>query len=325
MPMAKWIFTHSDGDGICSGALALAANPDAKVFFTHPFGLLEDLENADSHDTAIICDIAISEDKVTQILNKFSDINSHGNLIYIDHHPLPNSVPAESIPGTVIHNAFSSASELTYVFFSGKLVWPLDRVAICGAIADYMDDTPTINQLLRGWDKRAVYFETGVLVQGLEGHKRDHDFKRSVVYHLAAGLPPSLHDGLLKSALENSKREEEFIRELRGKVQVYGDVAYVLDVAFSLGKAAIYAKASAGTIVGLAGERRKGFVDISIRTDEESIDLNKILRQISIRFCGSGGGHPQAAGARIPEENFSKFIEELSRVVKESLKDMGRQ
>lgn len=318
--MTKWIFTHSDGDGICSGALALAAISDAKVFFTHPVGLLEDLDNIELGDTVIICDIALSESNLNQILHRFSEISRSGKLIYIDHHPLPEYLSVEFIPGIVIHDIRSSSSELTYRFFGGELEWPIDRVAIYGAISDYMDDTPVISQLLSGWDKRAIYFEVGVLVQGLEGHKRDHDLKRSVVSHLSRGLPPSLHDALLKSALENAKREEEIIRELRGHINVYGEVAYVLNVPFSLGKAALYARALADKIIGVAGEARKGFIDISVRTCEKNIDLNKILRKIALKLGGSGGGHPQAAGARIREESFLKFIEELNEAVREILK-----
>ncbi|MEM2029165.1 MAG: DHH family phosphoesterase, partial [Candidatus Bathyarchaeia archaeon] len=63
-------------------------------------------------------------------------------------------------------------------------------------------------------------------------------------------------------------------------------------------------------------EERKGFIDMSLRTCEKGIDLNSILRRISLKFGGSGGGHPQAAGARIPKENFPKFIEELDIAVK---------
>ncbi|MEM1515244.1 MAG: DHHA1 domain-containing protein [Candidatus Bathyarchaeia archaeon] len=318
--MVKWIFTHSDGDSICSGVLALAANPDAKIFFTHPVGLLEDLNNVSSGDTTIICDIALSESNLNQILDRFSVINGSGRLIYIDHHPLPEWLSAKSIPGIVVHDIKSSSSELTYKFFEEELSWPMDRVAIYGAISDYMDDTPIISWLLRGWDKRAIYFEVGVLVQGLEGHKRNHDFKRTIVSHLSQGLPPSLHNILLKSALENARREEEIIRELRGRINVYGEVAYVLNVSFSLGKAALYSRALADKIIGVAGEARRGFIDMSIRTCEKNIDLNKILRKIALRLGGSGGGHPQAAGARIPEENFLKFIKSLNEAVRESLR-----
>ncbi|MBS7624248.1 MAG: DHHA1 domain-containing protein [Candidatus Bathyarchaeia archaeon] len=314
--MVKWVFTHSDGDGVCSGALALAANPDARVFFTHPSGLLEDLENVRVGDSIVICDIALPEDKLTDVLTRFSEIAKYGELIYIDHHPLPETITPKDIPGKVLHAIGSSASELAYVFFQERLAHTISRVAIYGAISDYMDRTPTISMLLQSWDKRTIYFETGVLVQGLESFKRDHDFKRKIVSHLAANNPPSLCVELLEAAIENTKRENEIIRSLGNYIKVYGNIAYAINVPFSLGKTAIYVRALANTPVGLAGEERRGFIDMSLRTCEESIDLNSILRRISPKLGGSGGGHREAAGARVPKENFQKFIEELDKALK---------
>lgn len=314
--MVKWIFTHGDGDGVCAGALALAANPDAKVFFTHPAGLLEDLENVKDGDSAIICDISLPEDNLAVILKRFSEINGSGGLIYVDHHPLPENLQPENIPGKVIHSVGSSASELTYTLFQEKLTWLMSRVAIYGAVSDYLDNTPIISALLCRWDKRTIYFETGVLVQGLEGFRRDHEFKRKLVFHLASCQPPSLHPVLLEAALENTRREDEIIRSLSSYIKVYGAIAYALNVPFSAGKTATYVRALANTLVGVAGEERKGFIDMSLRTCEKGVDLNSILRHISLKFGGSGGGHPQAAGARIPKENFTKFIEELDMAVK---------
>lgn len=314
--MAIWIFTHSDGDGVCAGALALAANHGARVFFTHPYGLLGDLEVVGAGDRVIICDIALSEDKLPAILERFSAISRNGELIYIDHHPLPEGLAIRDIPGRIVHNVGSSASELAYIIFREGLSDRMSRVAIYGAIADYLDETPVISRLLCDWDKRTIYLETGILVQGLEGRKRAHDFKREVVAHLAGGQPPSMHKGLLESALESTRREEEAVQMIGGYLQVHDNIAYVLDFPFSLGKTAIYARALAGAVVGLAGERRKGFIDMSLRTCREDIDLNRILRQIAPRLGGSGGGHPLAAGARVPEENFKPFLEELSKAIK---------
>lgn len=318
-PMTAWIFTHGDGDGICAGALALAANPDAHVFFTHPYGLLEDLECVQSGDGVIICDIALPEDKLSAILERLSTISRDGELTYIDHHPLPDSLAAKDIPGKVFHNVGASTSELAYTAFRENLGDRMGRVAIYGAIADYLDDTPVISQLLCGWDKRTIYFETGILVQGLEGRKREHDFKREVVAHLALNQPPSMHRGLLDSALENTRREEEVLKKIEEYTQVYGDIAYALDVQFSLGKTAIYVRAAAGASVGVAGERRKGLIDMSLRTCRRDLDLNRILRQITPKLGGSGGGHPTAAGARVPEEKFKTFIEELAGAIKKEI------
>lgn len=310
--MAVRIFTHGDGDGLCAGALALAANPGASVFFTHPMGLLGDLRSAEEGDSVIICDISLPEHELSAILDEISRLGEKGDVVYIDHHPLPKGLSAGDIDATVVHDTSSSASELAYRFFRGRLDRALGRVAIIGAVADYLDDTPLIRRLLCDWDKRYVYFETGVLVQGIEGRKRDYDFKRDIVSHLAAKEPPSSHAGLIGSALESARREGELIRSISGSVKVEGSVAYVIDIPFPLGKAAIYARASAGAAVGIAGERRKGWIDMSLRTCRADMDLNGILRAIAPRLGGSGGGHPSAAGARIPEERFPDLIRELN-------------
>lgn len=314
--MTKWIFTHGDGDGLCAGALSLAANPDAQVFFTHPFGLLEDLEQTKSKDEVIICDIALSEKNLQNILEKFRNIAESGDLIYIDHHPLPESLSINNFIGKIYHVPHASSSEIAFSVFKKRLSPLLSRVAIYGAISDYLDNTPLITQLLMGWDKRTIYFETGILVQGLQEMKREHDFKRNIISDLANNIPPSFNCMLVDLAIECSHREEVVFRELKDRIQIREQIAYVLNVPFSLGKTAIYAMALTEATVGIAGERRGTFIDISVRTAKKNLDLNKILRHITPKYGGSGGGHPAAAGARIPEEKFYDFIEDFNEALR---------
>ncbi len=314
--VTEWIFTHGDGDGLCAGALSFAANPEAQVFFTHPFGLLEDLDQVKSKDKVIICDVALSETHLPRILEKFKRISEAGELIYIDHHPLPESLSRSNFLGNFYHVQGASSSEIAFSVFRSSLNPLLSRVAIYGAISDYLDNTPLINMLLRNWDKRTIYFETGILIQGLDGLKRDHNFKRNIISDLAKNIPPSFNSMLIDLAIQNTHREEVVFRELKEHIQKHGKVAYVLNIPFSLGKTAIYTKALAETMVGIAGEKRRNFVDMSLRTSEKDVDLNRMLRQIAPKQGGSGGGHPTAAGARIPEEKFSDFIEDLDKALR---------
>jgi len=307
-----WILTHGDADGICSGAIALAANPEAQVFFTHPYGLLEDLSVAEDTDTVIICDIALSEAHIDGIIERFSKIAEKGSLTYIDHHPLPEGIIEDDIPGRVVHKLGSSASELTYTLFRSKLDFMHTRVAIYGAIGDYLDNTPTVQKLLKSWDKRTLYFETGILIQGIECLKRDYDSKRRIVSNLADNIPPSLDDELVELAIKYTRREEEAVKDLREKAQIEGLIAYIIDYPFSLGKTATYVMGLTKRLVGIAGETRKKMIDMSLRTHDERINLNKLLRMIAPKLGGSGGGHPMAAGARIPKDNFEEFLKELN-------------
>jgi len=321
--MFDWIFTHGDCDGICSGALALSVSPGAKVFFTHPYGLAEDLQQVNSNKRVLVCDIALSEANLDRILKKFEEIAKNGSLTYIDHHPLPEEVKPEDIPGTVIHREDHSASELTYTFLEKKLDILMSRVAIYGAVADYLDNTPEIEELLRLWDKRTVYFETGILVQGIEGKKREYDFKREIVYQLSRNIPPSFNQKLLDHALEITRYEEKLLELVRKKVRVYGEIAYVLEVSPFLGKSAIYSMAVTGKLIGMAGERRRNMIDISVRTRSKILDLNKILRKVAVKLKGSGGGHKRAAGARIPEDKFEEFLDMLNEEITTTLDLQG--
>jgi len=310
--MATWIFAHGDTDGICAGAIALAANSEAHVFFTHPYGFVEDLAAAKDEDRVIVCDVALSESHLTQILQRFAAIAEKGELTYIDHHPWTEATSKEEISGRIVHALGSSSSELAYSMFKSKIDPMLSRVAIFGAIGDYQDGTPLILRLLERWDKRALYFESGLLTQGIEGQKRKYELKRGILSNLANNLPPSFDKRLVKLALEQSRREETAIREIKAHVQVKGRIAYTLDFPFSLGKTAIYTKGLTGALVGVAAEERKDMIDMSLRTSSSKVDFNRLLRMITPKLGGSGGGHPEAAGARIPKENFEEFLNELN-------------
>ena len=102
------------------------------------------------------------------------------------------------------------------------------------------------------------------------------------------------------------------VSELKELIRVEGKVTYVLNFPFSLGKTATYVRGLTDALIGLAGEKRKDDIDMSLRSCDERIDLNRLLRKIAPTLGGGGGGHPRAAGARIPEKNFSQFLMELN-------------
>jgi single-stranded-DNA-specific exonuclease len=92
-------------------------------------------------------------------------------------------------------------------------------------------------------------------------------------------------------------------------VQVLRNSAYVINANNSISKAAIYAASYGQKEVGIAAEyrERKGAYDISIRSRGE-VDVNHLLRLTAPKFGGSGGRHPHAAGARIPEDSLGVFL-----------------
>jgi RecJ-like exonuclease len=107
------IFTHGDCDGICSGALALAACQGAAVYFSNPVSILDDLEKAADAERVIVCDIAINTYSAPAVRKKLALLARKAELIYIDHHPLP---PRFNV-SWLMHDPDACASQLTYARF----------------------------------------------------------------------------------------------------------------------------------------------------------------------------------------------------------------
>lgn len=315
MPRRAVLFVHGDSDGVCSGALAYRVYKEmfdsVEVVFTHPVGLLEDLgEFAKPGDLVFIADIALSEHHLDQTIELFREYSRDGELVYVDHHPEPLGLSVKELPGVIVHDTRCSASELVYKYFEEHLDTDYARVALYGAIGDYLDETPWVKKMLAEWDKRSIYFEAGVLSQGLEASRKMYDFKRHVVKHLAENRLPSSLSELLVRALIESVNEEEMRFWVKKNVKKLNNIGYVVDPPGSLGRAANFARVYSGKKIGVAASKHKDVYVMSLRSDG-TIDLNKLLRRIATRYNGSGGGHPAAAGARIPVRRFMEFLKEL--------------
>lgn len=100
---------------------------------------------------------------------------------------------------------------------------------------------------------------------------------------------------------------------VRQKVVKLKNLAYVVDINGYLSKCAIYAAAYGDARVGISCEHRshKHVYDLSIRLRKGEADLNLLLRRIAPEHGGTGGGHPFAGGARIPEKELKAFLYDL--------------
>ena len=314
--MKTVIFTHGDSDGLCSGALALAANGDSPLFFTNPVSVLTDIDEARGYDRIVVCDIAINLPMSRQMKDKFDALAKDSEVIYIDHHPLPPGFSARWL----FHDDDASASELTFNYFQNELSPDMSRVAMYGAIGDYEDMTPGARELIDNWDKRSLYYQAGTLSQGIEIGRRDYDFKRSIVRQLAQNILPSEIGVLAKNALVAARHEDEMRRRVQQEVVRMKGISYVTDMNGCMGKAAIFARVYGRTAVGLSAEYRdhRNAYDISARA-VGAVDLNAIFGEVAARNGGTGGGHPHAAGGRIPEAHLRQFLLDLDEAVGKAL------
>ncbi|MHA1732959.1 MAG: DHHA1 domain-containing protein [Promethearchaeota archaeon] len=313
------ILTHGDGDGVCAGALALMAHPRARVFFTHPSGLLEDLRGVD--DDLVVCDIALDSRHADRIQERLGEVAAGGNsILYFDHHKVVPENFAADFPGEFVHARDKCATELVFEYFRGDGFdgFHAERLAIFGAIADYFDDTPLIQELLHKWEKRAIYLETGILVQGLYAYRWNYDAKRTLVRKLSWGSVPSAMKPLVKAALSQTKQEEVAMKRVAESFQRRGSIAWVVQPESSKSKAAHWVMGFADTPVGISVEFRKGFADLTIR-GRGLVDLTEFVPGIAEAFDGNGGGHPNACGLRIPKNALEGVLGAIDREVGQRL------
>lgn len=301
------ILTHGDSDGICSGAIAKNAYPNAYVYFTSPVSLLEKLDLIEEVETLIICDIAIDERYCSELFSTLSKFADECNLYYIDHHPLPENCGEKK--AWLYHDTEACSSELTYRTFESRLDRDIRRVAIYGAIGDFWDNSPYVKKWEKDWDKRNLYFQAGTLIQAILYKGKDYEFKRRLLEPLSKDIIPSSIPGLLELARDGAINEERLRLFVKENVKTLKNSAYVVNTNNSLSKAAIYAASYGQKDVGIAAEYRdrKNAYDLSIRS-RGNVDVNKILRLLTPKFGGSGGGHPLASGARIPEASLNAFL-----------------
>jgi len=310
------ILTHGDSDGICAGALALAANPDSPLYFTNAVSILTDILEAKGFDRVVVCDIAVNIPTAPFLKAKIDALAKDSEVIYLDHHPLPSGFDA----AWMTNDQTSSASEMTYLHFKNDLHPDMSRVALYGAIGDYRDNSESIHEMVQDWDKRSLYYQAGTLSQGIEIGRRDYEFKRWLAAQLAQNVQPSDIDILMKNAVIASRAENALRKKVAVDVVSMRNVSYVLNQNACMSKAAIYARVYGHTPVGISFEYRdhRDAYDFSMRAKGD-LNLNLIVSATTAKHGGSGGGHPLAAGGRVPAKSLKFFLKDFDEAVTAAL------
>jgi len=296
---------------MCSGAIAQARFPDAEVFFTKPVSFLHDLLNTEA-GRIIICDIAITKSKAKEIAATLEEKGKKSEILYFDHHQLPRTMEESDIKVTKYeHKLNVSASELVYRHFQDEI--PRERVwiALYGAIGDYEDDTEFAKNRIANWDRRALFFEVSTLILGIKNREFDnYDAKRRIVRTMAHGENPSDVPGLVKSAKVAVTREFELYDFIKEHAKKQGNIGYVTNMPrFGFrGPAALFAATVMDRPLGLCVYDRERHIDVTARKRNSDIALNKLMEAAAERVGGSGGGHSEAAGARIPAGMLDEFL-----------------
>lgn len=316
--MKTVILTHADCDGMCAGAIAQTRFPDSEVYFTKPVSFANDLKKTNA-DKIIICDIAITASHAKDIVDLFNEKIKTTEILYFDHHELPRSIKEKDINATHYkHHLNVSASEIIFKFFQKDI--PLERVwvALYGAIGDYEDDTPFAIERMANWDRRSLFFEVSTLILGIKNRQFDsYDAKRNILKTMASGGNPSDVPGLVNSAKEAVSREFELYDYVKEHAIKKGKIGLILNMPrFGFrGPAALFSSNVTKTEIGLCVYERRNHIDITARKRSSDIHLNRLMEKSAIQLGGSGGGHPGAAGARIPFGKLDEFLKILNKLI----------
>ncbi len=317
--MKTVVLTHADADGICAGAIALSRFPGAEVFFTKPVSFYDDLNSCEA-GRIIITDIAITNRDISQVIKLLEEKSKGSEVMYFDHHPLPERAREKLAEKLAVYvNGEGSASELIYRHFQKDI--PAERMwaAIYGAIGDYEEHTPFVEELLKKWDGRALYFEAAMIFLGIKDREfDDYETKRLIVQTLADGKNPSEITGLVEAA-RRAVRDEFLLYELvKRSAKKSGYAGFVRDISsFGFrGPSALFSATVTGGRVGVAAFVRRDKLDITLRSPEYSIDLSSLAEKAAEAVGGAGGGHSHAAGARIPLDKFDDFLAEVNKFLK---------
>jgi len=309
------ILTHTDVDGICSATLAKTAYPGAAISFAEPPELALKLNDLPDWDTVIVLDLGINPAQKARAKKAFEMASRSHEIIYIDHHIFPRGLTSRNLPcSRVVHKTNVSASELALDFF--KPPRSLEYIALMGAIGDYQERTPRMKKLLRRYGSRVSYLETLLLEQGLEEDRTDLRFRHKIIDELTGGKWPSNIPGMMERARSAIRNERALQMHVEKNVEKIGKkIAIVTDIPFmATGKAAVYAIRCTDAEIGIGAYRDGKNIRISMRRENGSkVNLNKLIRNGTLKLGGTGGGHEAAVGAHIPAKKFDEFLKYLKR------------
>jgi RecJ-like exonuclease len=308
-----------DVDGISSAALVMAAT-GADVLLSNYDSITHDLGRVPPDvDQFVLCDMGADNANVDEFVSKMEKIASRASVTYIDHHFTSEATKRRLRRAGVklVHNELECAAMLTYKTFKDALPERARMVALLGAVTDYMDDSPMASRMMEQADRHFVLLEATMLAYAVAKKGDEKGFPEMLVVELSKMRHPHEIPGVPGYALEELTTIVRLAEEVKKRGKKIGRLAYMVTSEHSNGSVSKLLIGAFEVPVGVAlKEEKKGWYEVSLRcTSECSVHLGKTIAKISSGLGGSGGGHRNAAGCRIPVRMMDEMIEELSRAV----------
>lgn len=319
-PLKAYCISHrKDVDGLGSGALAVAAT-GGKIILSDYDDLIENLKRIpDDADRVVLTDLGADSADFPKYLDQMKRIAKHAQVTHIDHHYMSEERKrlARKAGVQLVHDVGECASMLTYTTFRKVLPERARLIALCGAVTDYMDDSPTAKRLMEQGDRLFVLLEATLLSEALGLKGSEDGFPEMVVGELSRMKHPHEIAGVPQAALEQLETEAKLGEFVKRHGIKEGNLAYMVTDQHSTGSIAKLLIGAFEVPVGVAmKEKQPGWYEVSLRsTSDARIHLGRAIAKISERLGGSGGGHKKAAGCRIPVSEAGQMISALAKKI----------
>ena len=313
---AYCISHRKDVDGLGSGAMAVAAT-GGKIILSDYDDFVDNLRKVpDDADRLVITDLAADSADFDLYLDEVKRIARHADVTHIDHHHMSPSAKSKVRKAGVrlVHDVTECASVLTYKTFKASLPERARLIALCGAVTDYMDDSPMGKKLMEQGDRQFVLLEATLLAEALGRKGSDEEFPEMVVEELSRMKHPHEIKGVPEAAIEQLRIEAKLGEIVKVQGKKLGHLAYMVTEEHSTGNVAKLLIGAFEVPVGVAmKEKQGGWYEVSLRsTSENSTHLGTTIGKIALHLGGSGGGHQRAAGCRIPVGRADEMLKALA-------------
>lgn len=325
------VVTRGNVDGIISSALALAVHPRAQVTYVPSTGGAVDRLRRDlSSDLLVLADLGRTPDLVKTLEAK----NDAGqDVLVLDHHPqwtTPTGVdPRPRHPEGARVDAVEgpSAASVTLSHFAGRNELQASaRLQGLAAVADIADrcHSPHLDAAVRRWGRETIEVEARTLDFAWRLQVEDDGFRRSAARRLAAGSFPSEIEEVRRrhERVVQEGRWPRALQRARQAIEVRGDVA-VLDARrerpnlLGFGSRALSAAArdrgcSLAALVNGDGNEASVSLRAADGAEAADVDLGTFMETFTGEHGVAGGGHPDAAGGRVPRATVPTLLSELA-------------
>ena len=316
--MKAYCISHiKDVDGLGAAALASAATGGEVILSDYDDFVANLRKVPGDADRLVITDIGADSSDFPAYLDEVRRLAGHAEVTHIDHHYMSEQRKRQVRKAGVrlVHDTKECASMLTYRTFRDALPDRARLIALCGAVTDYMDDSPMSKKLMEQADRPFVLLEASMLAYALSGKQAKGGFPETVVEELSKMKHPHEIAGVPEAAVEQLEREAKLGEKVKAQGTRRGGMAYMVTTQYSTGNVAKLLIGAFEVPVGVAmKEKQEGWYEVSLRsTSECRVHLGRAISKIAAQLGGSGGGHRKAAGCRIPVSRADEMLDGLAK------------